>query len=799
MSQLFPTIYVSFDGFQRRQLKQDLLRAFNQSILNKLGFKLKYSPRTVVDFGTPDTQQAGELCRQSALFVALLEEQAGHGSRQQMLHSELGFALPEVGTHVLLLSDAKEPDIPASLGRMSEHHDGHIVHLTDEDIATVIVAEMATALTANIPHATLEVLSADYSVCGYQLEEPIEENSANAALMAELVVPQEPVGHPSPDLANLHQHQEWALHSIRLGNETGAMASIKRSLELYDSDLMGNYWRCRLLSAIAEKDSEFTELVKRASLVITSIEHLEVDANALIAECHFYVSQGYAGLKQLEQSIQALEQALPLATNVAYLHQIALRTMQQLAQQQLSPERLDPALLRAKSAFISMLQGSLIGYQLSTQQLLMKTPKDKLDIVILGVKQDVMGSLRQLYQFEAQLRAQCVDWEIIVPAPVASELGADTMAKPIWNLVHIGQHSATMQLTLIQLLSQHLNQIDRQAHQSEVDISVIEQQQQVLGTAIRDVQFEYQEACKARKLGWLGITITAILMSIVGSGFWWLPLPHSALIGLLSGGIVAFALLAVLLTKQYGRLDAVDQRCRALDSEYALADDDLPEPRAQEGWFDRLSVRRDKLGDKCRLLQQKAKLLRSNIESKITTLATVHVSFSDITLSALGGIFNAWQPASLSTNVVCKVNNGGALTLTDSLELQLLKDSEVNAPQYILVSHDASDNISQVYFDQSPNPAHCKQLHLLQGAANNEQVFETIHVPMLNTDAPVMLQKWCVEEGDDVQAEQLIAELQSEDIVIPLLATKSGKVNRQLAPEGDDLISDQAVLELQVS
>lgn len=789
MSQLFPTIYISFDGFQRRQLKQELHRAFNQSTLSALGFKLKLSPRSVIDFGTPDPQLAGEQSKQSSLFVALLEEVAGHGSRQQMLHTELGHAIPEEGTEVLLLSEAMRPGLPDALARLLGPHAEQCQRI-EGDLAPAIMEQVEKAISGTQSEARLELLPDDYSVLGYQPQQAPQSEPS----LKEILNPQQNQTPQSisPELANLQQHHQWLMENLTLANPLGAEQSVKHCLSLYDSDITANYWRCRLLVDKASKESEYTELCERARLVQRHLQRQGHEAPELMAECYYYQAQGYVGLQQLQQAIEVLQQALAEQTNVALLYQLALRTLQLLAQQQTPPERQDPSLMAAKQTCLKMLQHSLLGYQQATQQLLMKTPKDKLEMVILGVKQDVISSVRQLQQQEQELKQLCADWELIVTPQIRSEQMVDLLQKSVWNLVQIGQASIKRQLALLQLLAQQVHYETKRVQRLEHESAQLEQDQHQLHADLEKLRFNYQDTCKSRQLSWWGLAATGLLMSTLISGFWWMSLSQTALFGLLGGHLVAFALLALLLKKQSSSLVELKQTCRQIDGKHALVEDELPEPRAQEGWFDRLAVRHDKLRDRSLKIKAELKAAKAQWIERVPQLAQAQFSFSVVSLDALGGTFNPWQA---DDDKALKENLSHSYALPEEVVTSL--QSELPEPPiWHILSRSAPEQPWCCYFAQEPDLSLFKDLHLLQVAANTEPMTETLLAPQ---EEQWQLNKWLVAEGDAVEADQPIAELQNQDETLALFAPRAGRVNRQFAQEGHDLLPEQAVVELDVS
>ncbi|GGA67531.1 hypothetical protein GCM10011369_06460 [Neiella marina] len=791
MGQLFPTIYFSFDGFQRRQLKQDLLRAFNQSRLSELGFKVQFSPRTVVDFGVPDGLTVTQQCQQASLFVALLEQQPGHGSRQHMLNTELSYAIPEAGTHVVLLSE-QQPELPAQMGRQLEQNDLSVQILGQGELTEAIFAQLETALLGIETPLTLSILAQDYGIDGTNLDKDSWQQHQHHELLAQLYGQAPEPANGSPALADLQQHRHWGVASLQLGNAVGAGQSFQHCLALNDSDLMANYWRCRLLAEDATKEAEFNELIRRGQLLLKHFQQQDEGAEELQAQCHYFQALGHVGQKRYEEALESMQAALLFRQSIAWQHQAALRALQLLSQQEVAPERLDPTLLTAKNCFLAMLTESLEGFQLSFRQLLLKTSKEKLEMVILGVKQVVLAALKQIRQHHQQLLDQCAECELIVTTQLDDTAPHDIMAKSIWNLIAIGQDSISQQVTLMQLLAGQLNRLDDDAQQLELQASEQALQQQRISQDINKQQHRFKDTLSGKKLSITGSSVAAALCVVLISGFWWLPLTTVTISILLAAALAAFLLLIYLLSRQQSMLAHIQQRCRELDSQYALSDDDLPEPRTIEGWFDRLTVRRDKHQERERLLQDKAAALRAMLQPRISQFMRLQTSFAEQAFEQLGGAFIGKRFAGKQSKF--RRQQTVKPQLTEALVAQLANDIEQPPTQLVLKQ---SQNPEDIYF--SPSEAcQLRGLNLLQDAANADLPLTLVHAPVVTTDEPLALSKWLVQTGEQVTAEQPIAELQNATCSIPLFAPANGLVIKQLVAEGHDLTPEQAVLELQI-
>ncbi|MBD1390592.1 hypothetical protein IC617_14235 [Neiella sp. HB171785] len=789
MGQLFPTIYFSFDGFQRRQLKQDLLRAFNQSRLSELGFKVQFSPRTVVDFGVPDGLTVTQQCQQASLFVALLEQQPGHGSRQHMLNTELSYAIPEAGTHVVLLSE-QQPELPAQMSRQLEQHGLAVQVLESSDLTTAIFNQLEVELLGNSEPLSLQILTQDYGIDGTTLDNASWQQHPNQELLAQLYGQAPEPANGSPALADLQQHRHWGVASLQLGNAVGAGQSFQHCLALNDSDLMANYWRCRLLAEQATKEAEFNELIRRGQLLLKHFQQKE-GAAELQAQCHYFQALGHVGQKRFEQALESMRASLNFRHSVAWQHQTALRALQLLSQQEITPERLDPALLTAKNCFLAMLTESLEGFQLSFRQLLLKTSKEKLEIVMLGVKQVVLAALKQIRQHEQRLLDQCAEWELIVATQLSDNEPHDLMAKSIWNLLAIGQDSIRQQVTLLQLLAGQLTNMDEQASQLEQQADRQAQQQQRISQDINKQQLRYKDTLSGKKLSIAGSSVAGALCLVLISGFWWLPLTKLTISILLAAASAAFCLLIYLLSRQQSVLAHIQQRCRELDSQYALGDDELPEPRTMEGWFDRLTVRRDKHQEREGLIRSKAAAIRGQLQPRIKQFVTLQQSFAEQAFEQLDGAFIGerfgGQPSLLQRGQSTQVQ------LTSALAAQLPEQPKLSASQLLIKQ---SQHPADIYFSE-PSALRLRGLNMLQDAANADLPLTLVHAPVVTSDEPLALFKWLVQTGDQVTAEQPIAELQNASCSIPLFAPIAGLVTKQLVAEGHDLSPEQAVLELQ--
>lgn len=795
MGQLFPTIYFSFDGFQRRQLKQDLLRAFNQSRLIELGFKVQFSPRTVVDFGVPDSLAVSQQCQQATLFVALLEAQPGHGSRQNMLNTELSYALPETGTQVALLSDAEEPELPKQLARQLEQNAIALSSLAGDDLPQCIFEHLEHFLLGDTKAQQLSILTLDYSIDGVPLKgnDDALQQHQHASLLAQLYGKTPEPANGSPAQADLQQHRQWAIANLQLDNASGAMANIEQCLALNDSDLMANYWRCRLLAEQAEKESHHYELIRRANLLIKHLEQ-QPDSELLNAQCHYFQSLGYAGLKRYDDALAAISASLQYEQSTAWQHQTALRALQLLSQHDALPERLDPALLATKNSFLTMLSDSLEGFQLAFRQLLLKTPKEKLEVVILGVKQVVMGSLKQIKQHEQCLLDHCAECDLLLPSQRDQEQLNEAMGKSIWNLLAIGHDSVRQQVTLLQLLAQQLTGYQHQATSLEKDAAEQAEQQGKLKQDLAKQRHRYQDICSAKKLSVIGSSVATGLSGVLVSGYWWLPLTPLVISILLGGAVAALLLLLLLLSRQNKVIGYIQQRCRELDSLYALDDDELPEPRAMEGWFDRLTIRHDKRAERQQLLRDKAEHVRQHLMPRLAQFVTLQQSFANTVLTQLDGAF-------------CKVRLNGEdspyqihqqpdqVQLPDQLAEQLAEAEPAALSLELAAEKGACP--SDIYFRQPIDPVRIRSLNMVQTAANNEVMTTVVRAPVMTSEEPLALHKWLVQTGEQVAPEQTIAELQNAELSVPLIAPTAGIVTKQLVAEGHDLSPDQAVLELQ--
>ncbi|MBW8192088.1 lipoyl domain-containing protein [Neiella marina] len=798
MGQLFPTLYFSFDGFQRRQLKQDLLRAFNQSRLSDLGFKVQFSPRTVVDFGVPDGLTVTQQCQQASVFVALLEAQPGHGSRQNMLNTELSYALPEVGTQVVLISEAEQPDLPAQLARQLEQQSIAISPLASDDLPQRVFRHLEQHLLGEQSPQQLTILTSDYSIDGATLDinEQALQQRRDGNLLAQLYGQAPEPANGSPALADLQQHRHWGMANLQLDNPKGAMANIEQCLALNDSDLMANYWRCRLLAQDAEKESDCHELIRRAQLILKHLQHQQETQPELTAQCYYFQSLGYAGLKRYDESLSAITESLPFQHSTAWQHQTALRALQLLSQQDALPERLDPALLAAKTCFLTMLSDSLEGFQLAFRQLLLKTPKEKLEVVVLGVKQVVIGSLKQIKQHEQALIDHCADCDLLVPTQLDQEQVNDAMGKSIWNLLAIGHDSVIQQVTLLQLLAKQLNDDQAKAEALEADAEEQAQQQQRLTQDLAKQQHKYQDICSAKKLSLIGSVVAGALSALLISGFWWLPLTPLVISILLAGAGAALVLLLVLLSRQNTMVGHIQQRCRELDSFYALDDDELPEPRAMEGWFDRLIIRRDKRAERQQQLLTKAGQVREQLAPRLQQFVAMQYTFGEAVLKQLDGAFVSVRFNGKAPSYQ-RVSGMEQQQLPTALAEQL---PEQQCPNYYLQrhpQHGEQADLSDIYFADPIDSTRLRQLNVVQTAANTEVITTLVRAPVMTSEEPLALHKWLVQTGEQVAPEQAIAELQNADISIPLVAPTAGVVTKQLVDEGHDLSPDQAVLELQ--
>jgi len=705
-----PIIYISFQGELFPDAEKALRQRFELSPLSELGFKLQFSP-CCLKTAQIDLKTIGSNCRLATLFVALLKEPKPSAvDCVEAQRVELASACSEIGVETLVcVPQNAQP--AAELKRVMNQYGCEPLSLPADSDAREIVQLLESRL---LP-APEQLLPSENRLPMFA--EPLQHmltEPASSPTLRLLLAQNESVDPVTGQCADLQSNQGWALQNLVANNLAGAETNLRRCLKLFDADFMANYWLCRILQQNAKKDSEFQELLLRAEMLLRLNQLQPVPDTELVVELKQMQADAHSGLRQPAQALGLLEEAVQMQPSAAMWEALVLASLQHLAQSELPLQRQDPTLIKCKRALLQLSSYGIEILQGALARLQRKVAKDKLELILLGVRHDLVAQLKAVKQHEHSLLATATDWELIVPGQKAALEQSTVLGKSLWSQVKIAQESARQQLTLLQMLAARMLTEQQQAEQLAQKQARLQAQSSELEKWRTQAEEDFISltARQNRQRMFFVVMLVVALISI--SGFWWLPVNNTLNAAIFGGCVIISALFAHGWQTASTLLKQLHNDCIEQDKQHQLEEDELPEPRTFNGWFDRLTVRREKLDSAANKVAAGLKRSRLQLQARSGEFLMLVGRFEDLLLNQYPGLLHAWhrdQHIGVS-NVAAE-----AMPLPEIL-LEYGAESFKSKPLGLVGLSDASSR-NAPYFTQPIDAERVRRLHPIQRKVAN--------------------------------------------------------------------------------
>lgn len=708
MNPINPVIYITFQGELFPDAEQQLRQRFETSPLAGLGFRLHFSP-CCFQRSTIDLKKIGSNCRLSTLFIALLKEGKPTADYSEAQRVELASALSEPGVEPILCTPAGA-EMPPELKRIVNQYAHQPVMLQEQGVAEVI-SLLESALLNEADNRVDG--DAGLAYAGMPLHQQMRAENSPELNQVLLAVTDPQVAVIPGQHSDLQTNRAWALQNLVAENYSGAETNLRRCLKLFDADLMANFWLCRLLQRNAKKDSEFQELLRRSELLqrLTAMHEVEP---ALAVELMQMQAHAHTGLREPAKALATLEKAATMHPSAALWEALVLAGLQFLAQLEQPLQRKDPTLLRCKHALVRLSGYGLEALQAALTRLQRQVPRDKLELILLGVRHDLVAQLKTIRQHEHALLTTATDWELIVPGQSAQLEQSTVLAKSLWSQVKIAQESGKQQLALLQVLATDMMKHCQKVENLQQQKARHEAQSRELELWLESAQKSHS-ALTARVTSQRLLSISVFIISIITlSGFWWLPLNNTANAAIFGGCVILATIFAHGWQLANSQLKQLQDECVERDGQHQLDDDELPEPRTFNGWFDRLAIRREKLDNAAMRLASQIEKRSLQLQARSSEYLILVGRFEELLFNSYPGLLHSWdRHGELSVAEVDASESPLPEILTG------IGNETFKAGKLGLIAGQGADRRSAPYFTIKAEPERLKRLHPIQRKAAN--------------------------------------------------------------------------------
>ena len=705
MNPINPIIYLSFHAELFPDAEATIRQRFEQSPLAALGFKLHFSP-CCLKTSPIDLKKIGAHCRLSTLFVALLKDAPQISAEfAEVQKVELASVFSEIGITPLVAVPAHARP-PAELTRVLNQYGYQTHQLARGADGSEIVAQLESLLLNAMPEPPQSHLPLTGNAL-YQRRRSEPLSAIEKSLLAA------PHSAASGAQAELHTHQNWALQNLEAENDTGAERNLRHCLALFDADLMANYWLCRLLAKNADKDSQHQELLWRSEMLLRLNQLSASLTPELVTEIKLLQAEAHLGLREPAKALRLLENSQALTPSAQLWETLTLAGLQHLAQSEQPLQRKDPTLIHCKRSLLQLSAAGLEAFQAALIRLYRQVAKEKLELILLGVRHDLVAHLKAIKQHEHTLLTSATDWGVIVPGQSATLEQSTVLGKSLWSQATIAKQSGHQQLTLLQLLAADLLKQQQSAEHHEQQLTRHQSQSQALQDWISQAQADFAQLSKKKKQQ-QQFAIGMLLVALVSlSGFWWLPLNNTVNAAIFGGLVIVSALFGHGWQSASNQLKQLQAECVEQDQHYQLEQDELPEPRSFNGWFDRLKVRQEKLDTATKratsLLKRSELLLKARCSEYLMLLTR----FEEQMLNHYPELLHGWQADS---QIAVQEVASDALPLPEIL--QAYATEPFQAERLGLVGRDSGKRCA-AYFEQEIDAERVKRLHPIKRKAAN--------------------------------------------------------------------------------
>lgn len=641
MNPINPVIYLSFQGTLFPHAEKLIRQRFEQSPLATLGFKLHFSPCCLKN--TPiDLKKIGAHCRVATVYVALLKESKQIGSEfAEVQRVELASVFSEIGVTPTVVVPAAS-HVPAELGRVLNQYgcEPHTLNASHDEswIIEHLESQLLNASTLTAPPETQLPLG------GMALHQQMQAHHTHSAIQHKLLA-QTPddAANRQGQFADLQSNREWGLQNLIAENYVGAETNLRRCLKLFDADFMANYWLCRLLDRNAKKDGEYQELIRRAAVLLRLIKLDSESDHSLSVELKQLQANAYLGLRNPSAALALLEEAAKVRPSPQLWEALVLAGLQSLSQSEQPLQRSDPTLIRCKRALLQLSSYGIETFQAALIRLNRQVAKDKLELILLGIRHDLVAHLKSVKQHEHTLLTTATDWELIVPGQSATLEQSTVLGKSLWSQVSIAQESGHQQLTLLQVLAENLLKQQNEAEQLSQQQARYMAQSEELDAWKTRAQTEFTKLSRKQKNQRILTLLMAIMALVSLSGFWWLPINNTVNAAIFGGFVIITALFAHGWQSASSLLTQLHSECIEQDKHHQLEEDELPEPRTFNGWFDRLTVRRDKLNAAVKRTESALKRSQLQLQARTGEFLMLTSRFEGLLLTHYPGLLHDWH------------------------------------------------------------------------------------------------------------------------------------------------------------
>ncbi|GAA5216767.1 hypothetical protein ACFSJ3_13470 [Corallincola platygyrae] len=457
--------------------------------------------------------------------------------------------------------------------------------------------------------------------------------------------------HASSDGANLKLNLRWAMRNLGFGHRKGAIANLRRVVDLDDGHVTANFWLSRLLSESNRDPGLLDEAETRSRLLLQQLEQFHHDFHLLRSLGLLHQSKASFNLHKHDECHRQLKQAMKLDQNRDVLSETVKRTLQKIIRDgdirlNHNDDQVELAVDALKTLFVQD-----HGYYYRTVRALSENFSPEL-VSQLTRQLDIrlQKEVTPLFRSEGKVTLFCTD-ELNRPMLAARE----PKPLPSWQQYELCRDSAKNQLAQLQQVARHQQSQWQQLKSDEQRLKLETQQAKTLPATIElaiNEMKQTQQSLSSMRLA----TISCIALAVVSITLFWLPKFSTQLASI--PFIICFilsALFAIQWQRQRDRKRANEKALRkAVDSLSTQLEAETPSNLSTDGLFQRYDFLASQLREHVEEETKECHERRQDLHQRTSQFmlladgfeAAVDICYGKFNPFTTSGIVQ-WQPLSL--------------------------------------------------------------------------------------------------------------------------------------------------------